>query len=30
MMIRIYDYNIYVYDGISPLLKEYEQLAIAI
>lgn len=29
MMIRICDDNIYVYDGISPLLKDYEQLVIA-
>ena len=29
MMIRICNDNIYVYDGISPLLKDYEQLVIA-
>ena len=29
MMIRIYDDNIYIYVGISPLLKDYEQLVIA-
>lgn len=29
MMIRIYDDNIYIYDGIGPLLKDYEQLVIA-
>ena len=28
MMIRIYG-DIYIYDGISPLLKDYEQLVIA-